>query len=184
MGSYIGKYRRLREQVASTVVEIFIDAYPELNGHLKITDINDRALQYLNHTWKPHPDLCRRVGTPDEWLNVVRSYRTSYSSRIEAAIWYDDELCALLLGKPSKKKLILKINFLEGNYEGELKGLRLRIAALYAESFAFSLGIEWVGVQSPYPGAVELYKEEGYTEKDPYDHSNDALCKRLDFDEQ
>lgn len=175
------KYKDLRGAVALKVVQDFVEIYPEHEGFIKLTDIDGKALNYLDRDWVQHPDPTRSVGTPDEWRTTLDKYRQNYSSRIELAIWHGEKLCALVLGKPSRGKLILKINFLEGNHdESPIDGLRLRLATIYAEYFAAALEIQWVGIQSPYEGAIHLYHDEGYTEPDPFDYANDALCKSLE----
>lgn len=166
--------------VSQRVMADFMSADPALKGHLKLADIDFAALQYLNQQWTPNPHPDRIVGLADDWRYMVQQYRRSYSSRIELAIWYDNHLCGLMLGKTSRSKLVLKINYLEGNHGVTfLKGLRLKIATRYAEIYAAALGIKWVGIQSPYVGAIRLYNNEGFVETDPFDRNNDALFKYI-----
>lgn len=174
------KYRQLRAATAKIVIQEMARIYPQLNGHLRITDIDSTALDFLKNDWQNHPQFSRNVGTYDDWKHILRQYRTSCSSRIEAAIWHDNHLCALLLGKCSRKKYIARITYLQGNYDDSfLAGKRIHIATRYLELFAVANKIEWVGIQDPYEGAEPLYRFRGFTQSDPFDHNNDSLCKQL-----
>ncbi|MCG6360452.1 hypothetical protein K6U58_17970 [Vibrio fluvialis] len=174
------KYKAIRDAAGQIVTSEFCKIEPSLTGHLRITDIDGVALRYLRNAWKPHPEKSKNVGGPDEWKYFVQQYRVSYSSRVEAAIWYDNHLCALLLGKCSRNKYIARISYLQGNFDDTyLKGLRTHIATRFLEVFAAANKIQWVGIQAPYHGAVPLYTLRGYVLQDPFDHRNDALCKKL-----
>lgn len=174
------KYTQLRLLICAQVVDYFIGEYPDLDGHLRLTEMDGSALRAMRTTWEPHPIYSRNVGSHEDWRRQLTQYRISYNSRMELAIWYDDQLCALMLGKVSQGKLTLKITYLQGAYNiEELIGLRMEIATTYAEAYASALNIEWVGVQDPYEGAEHLYRENGFVESDPFDYNNDALFKNI-----
>lgn len=174
------KYTQLRLSICEQVTEFFENEHPELKGHLHLTEIDAAALQAMRNTWEPHPIYSRNVGTVEDWKYTLQQYRISYNSRMELAIWYDNQLCTLMLGKVSNGKLTLKITYLQGAYNIEqLVGLRLAVATTYAETYASALDIDWVGVQDPYEGAEHLYRDNGFTISDPFDRNNDALFKNI-----
>ncbi|MGF1850892.1 hypothetical protein L4C44_03255 [Vibrio satsumensis] len=174
------KYTELRLSICSQVEDYFSEEYPELVDHLRLTEIDGTALRAMRDTWVPHPIHSRNVGTLEDWRYQLQQYRISYNSRMELAIWYDDHLCALMLGKVSRRKLTLKITYLQGAYNiDQLIGLRMAIATTYAEAYASALDIAWVGVQDPYEGAEQLYRDNGFVESDPFDLNNDALFKNI-----
>lgn len=173
------RFKKLRTKIAEQVTDRFVQSNPIFKAHLKLTDITDHALNKLRQ-WEQNPDPSRRLGDADMWKHYRTKFRISYSRRMELAIWLDDDLCAVMLGKPSKGRLTLKVDYLEGNYHSTaLTGMRMHIALLYAEAYATALNIKWVGIQSPYSSAIPLYEEEGYIKKDPFNKKNDAIFKQL-----
>lgn len=173
-------YNNLRQEISKQVVTAITQKHSQLNGHLKITPLDIDARLALISQWPKNPDVERSVGTPEEWIEKIKEYIKKYSARMELAMWHDQNLCAVMLGKVSRKRLTLKINYLEGASNITfLNGFRLEIAILYAEAFASALNIKWVGIQNPYDGVIPAYKINGYTQPDPFDKKNNALYKEI-----
>ncbi|MEI8602313.1 hypothetical protein P4S55_16435 [Shewanella sp. PP-Sp27a-2] len=134
----------------------------------------------MNNEWMSHPDPSRNAGNVKQWNKKVEIYRKRFNKRLELAIWYEDQLCCLMLGRVSRRNAITGLYFIDGNYGTKLlKGRRLEIATTYLDTFSVALSVEWTAIREPYCAVEPLYKQLGYTEKDPYDKNLDALCKRV-----
>lgn len=182
--SISGDYERLREGICKKIEDRFIEYYPEFEGKLKLTSITDQAMRYLRNEWVFHNNPSKMAGTAECWSELRNSYRKRFNKRLELAIWYEDKLCCLMLGRVSRRGMIAGLNFIDANHGiTMLKGIRADISLSYLESFAEALKVEWGAIRNPYGALEAFYKKFGYTEKDPFDKNLDALCKRLDFPE-
>mgnify|MGYP003605471363 CR=1 FL=1 len=176
------KYDRVRSFAFEQIESVFVEKYPELDGKLRLTDISNGAMKFFRNEWKCHPDPSRMSGTYERWSELRTTYRSRFNKRLELAIWHEEQLCCVMLGRVSRRNSITGLYFVDGNNgTALLKGRRLEIATAYLDAFSILLGIEWIAIRNPYSAVEPLYKALGYTEKDPHDRNLDALCKRYDL---
>lgn len=105
MSNIAQRYRQLRLAILQQTKEDYISLKPDFVGHVNLTEITEGAL-LSQEIWRQ--PLERKVGW--NWRVIRDQYRRNYLARIEVAIWYDDQLCGLMLGKASEGKLVVKIN--------------------------------------------------------------------------
>lgn len=171
------RYKELSTDALTTTQQELTQFMPELEGHISLTDITENALLHQER-WEIAEN--RQIGW--DWRVVRNNFRINHAARIELAIWYDNELCGLMLGKASDGKLVFKINYLQGGEEGHpLENSILPIASRCAELFAASIHADWIAIQDPIDreGLINYYREQGFTEDDPFDPRNNALFKRV-----
>ncbi|MGR5287069.1 hypothetical protein ACP3V5_17265 [Vibrio maritimus] len=175
------KYRRIRLAVLAQTQRNFIDEEPDFTEHIDLTEINEDALNSQNRWILP---VDRQIGW--DWRQVRDQYRRDHMARIELAVWHDQELCGLMIGKASDGKLVVKINFIQGGQaENPLKGYIVPIASHCAELFAVAIEANWIGIQDPIDdiSLLNYYRDLGFDEPDPFDPRNNALFKRIVVDE-
>ncbi len=174
------KYFSLRREARLQTYQDTIQNIPELTGRLRLTDINPDAIA-AQLTWPQPEDDNRQIGW--NWNQTLRDYRRNHRSRIELAIWYDETLCGLMLGKASRGKLVVKINYLQGLPNNHpLKKVILPVATRYAELFAVAIEAMWIGIQDPIDqeDLLAYYRELGFDQADPFDPRNRAIFRRVD----
>lgn len=177
----VEKYQRIRQAVLAQTQEEFEQIEPRFVDHIELTEINEGALQ-AQEPWDV--PIERQIGW--DWRIVRDQYRRDHMARIELAIWHDDELCGLMLGKASDGKLVVKINYVQGGEaDNPLKGYIVPIASRCAELFAVAIEADWIGIQDPIDDdeLLEYYRELGFDEDDPFDPRNNALFKRVVSDD-
>lgn len=125
----------------------------DLFAGLRITAINDAALSELVRQWrKPH----------FAWTRICGQSRP-YVKRFEAALWIDDALEGLCMGRPSHGPDNLTLHFLEQRPSpSRLKGFVADIAFDAAEAYASLLGKRRLKLKDPAAGAVPLYEALGF----------------------
>ena len=138
------------------------------DSKLRITPIDGAALSAWKDTWKPH--LNERTVCND-W-DVERPKYDKNFKRFDAAIWYGDELCGLVIGEPSKGGDSLKIRYVEGKpaqKDGSrhpLKGYICKIAIEAVTFYAAAIKATNVIVISTAGDVVACYEREGLKAKD------------------
>lgn len=176
------KYHQLRRHtIAHTHAELqnIIDANDA--RRIKLTEITTEALK-AEQAWKANTHLAKSRAIGWDWYEALKVYRRNHAARMELAIWLDENLCGLMLGKPSTSKMVMKLNYIQGApYEHSLKGYVVPIAILYAELYASALAVRWLGIQDPLeePALIDYYHRLGFTRPDPFDPRNNALFKAL-----
>lgn len=140
----------------------------------------DKSALDKQEQWPLELDYDKQIGWC--WEKEVMRYRQNYMARIELAIWFGPELCGLMLGKASKGRLVVKVNFLQGSTDDNhpLKGRVATISIRCAELFADAIEAEWVGIENPAEGLIEHYEKLGFDKKDPYDPRSPALYRKLE----
>jgi hypothetical protein len=100
-------------------------------------------------TWPP-----RSVDWP--WPKMAADWRRGRPARFDLAIWSDDTLCGLALGRPAPSAAHMSLHYLEGNPDPghplHFKVLNVVITAL--EAYATVLGKTELRLVDPLPEAV------------------------------
>lgn len=148
---------------------------------ISLSEINPEALDQ-QASWGLHEQGSRHIGW--SWSEAVRKYRVGYVERLDLAVWHQDTLCGLMLGKVSQGRLVVKINYIQGcpGKQNPLKGMVLPIAVRYLEIYGNMIErCQWIGVQEPLdePSLIRRYREAGFVHDDPFDPRNNALYRRL-----
>lgn len=175
------KYQQIRLAALAQTQSDFEQFEPDFIGHIDLTEINEDALRSQDEWEMP---VSRQIGW--DWRQVRNQYRRDHMARLERAVWHDEELCGLMIGKASDGKLVVKINYIQGGQaENPLKGFIVPIASHCAELFAVAIEDDWIGIQDPIDDEdlLNYYRELGFDERDPFDPRNNALFKRVVTDE-
>ncbi|KHD06785.1 hypothetical protein PN36_25575 [Candidatus Thiomargarita nelsonii] len=99
-----------------------------------------------------------------DWIGIVRKYRKN-TKRFEVAIWYQNELMGLALGKPSRAKTLVRINFIEGRTDRPTI-LRKRIVPITIKvgmNYSVLLQAKKLFIMEPFPELINYYKgQDGF----------------------
>lgn len=130
---------------------------------ITLRNIDDFALSE-SEKWESLRD--RQVDWP--WMTGYRHYSFSYPKRFELAIWYDNMLCSLSLGRPSYMGTRLRLEFIESRpAEHPLVGRVTPIVLSVAEVYAGLIGASQLRIIDPIDKKlIEYYSSFGYTYKD------------------
>jgi hypothetical protein len=99
----------------------------------------------------------RRVAWP--WPEMVADWRRGHPDRFEVAVWSNDVLCALALGRPAPKAAHMSLHYLEGSPDPG-NPLRRKVAATVItalRAYAIVLGKEELRLVEPLAQLVPFY---------------------------
>lgn len=111
-----------------------------------------------------------------EWVQGYNAFRFRYPKRFEMALWYNDILVSLSLGRPTYQGTKLRLDFIEGNPDkpGGVKVFEPTFLAMVG--YAQALGASELRVMNPINDDVRRYYERfGFT----YIIKDDYLYIRL-----
>lgn len=127
---------------------------------VSLDDITDAAVAQAKGWRKTFPEI--RQSNWD-WGKLVKSFRRR-SRHIELAIWVNQILCALLVGRISDNRIVATVYFLERRpLDNPLAGSIAMIASRYVETLAVLLDCKQTALDSPLPALIDFYKKLGYT---------------------
>lgn len=122
-------------------------------------DIDNKAL-VQSRLWASIPE--RKVDF--NWEADYSIYRKRYPKRFELAIWYQNRLESLALGRPSYKGTRVRLELVERvAVNSMLKGRAFAITELSLIAYAELLGAEEVRIMQPINKSVrDYYIQNGY----------------------
>jgi hypothetical protein len=129
------------------------------NRSVLLDDINAAAITQAKDWRQTFPGV--RQGGWD-WAKLLNSFRRR-PRHVELAVWVDQILCALLLGRVSDNRVVATIYFLERRpLDNPLAGSIALIATRYIETLALLLGCKQAALDSPLPDLIDFYAKLGY----------------------
>ncbi|SHG28832.1 hypothetical protein SAMN04487965_3697 [Microbulbifer donghaiensis] len=151
------RYSAYRSEVFKHVKETLTYSDSHL---ITLADINQRALAQAR-LWATIPG--REVDF--NWERDCQLYRKRYPKRFELAIWYQNRLESLALGRPSYNGSRVRLELVE-RIAGHsyLKGRVFLITELSLIAYASLLGAEEIRIMEPINESVKnYYVSRGYT---------------------
>ncbi|WP_445355699.1 hypothetical protein ACJJI5_05025 [Microbulbifer sp. EKSA008] len=151
------RYESYRQMVREHVKEAI--PYGDAS-QIHLSGLDSRAINQAK-LWDTIPE--RR--TNFDWETDTRIYRKMYPKRFELAIWYQNRLESLSLGRPSFKGTRLRLELIErvAGYS-MLKGRSFAITELALIAYANLLGADEIRIMQPINAAVrDFYVQKGYS---------------------
>ena len=111
-----------------------------------------------------------------EWVDGYSAFKYRYPKRFELALWHNNSLVSLSLGRPSYHGTKLRLDFIEGNPDksGNIKVFEPTFLAMVG--YAQALGATELRIMNPINGDVRRYYERfGFA----YINKGDYLYVRL-----
>lgn len=158
------KYKALRS-LAMSAVE---DEINQLLTHVtvRLTHITSEALDLAVAWRKAYYDKRENHEPGWNWTAELNRFR-SRPRRIELAIWGNDVLCGLALGRISDKKIVVTIHLIESNpTNNPLKAKIVPIAAQFIEVLGNTLGVREISIERPVNSLIDFYVNQGFKEKE------------------
>jgi len=94
-----------------------------------------------------------------DWFNSYGAFKYRYPKRFELALWQEQELASLSLGRPTYNGRSLRLDFIESNPENTgIKVFPLVIAAM--TTYAEALGANELRVMNPINDDVKQYYQK------------------------
>lgn len=153
------KYAKLRLKAREIVMATLVDFTDE---KVYLDDITDDAIQAAKSMREGYvgQDIAHKPAW--DWEKIWHQ-GCKRSRRVELAIWVEQKLCGLALGRVSKNCVVATIHYLESNPQSNpLKGNIAPIAIRYVEALGIMHGCTQSSIEQPAPGLVEFYKGLGY----------------------
>lgn len=108
-----------------------------------------------------------------DWVEGYNAFKFRYPKRFEMALWHNDVLASLSLGRPTYQGTKLRLDFIEGNPE-KPGGVRVFEPTFLAMvGYAQALGASELRIMNPINGDVRRYYERfgfAYVTKGDYLH--------------
>ncbi|MCW8125055.1 hypothetical protein [Microbulbifer halophilus] len=144
------RYSAYRTEVFKQVKEFL--TYPD-SHHIRLSDIDHKALTQAR-LWHDIPE--RSVNF--DWEHDCRLYRKLYPKRFELAIWHQNRLESLALGRPSYSGTRVRLELVERlARNSQLKGRAFVITELSLMAYAALLGAEEIRIMEPINESVKNY---------------------------
>ncbi|KHD04788.1 hypothetical protein PN36_34835 [Candidatus Thiomargarita nelsonii] len=159
------QYNELRNKVYQKVEKELTDRFQK---PVQLSHIDINALKAWQKEWCPR--LAERKRFTEEelfwnWVNTIREM-SNVPSRFELAIWSDNILCGLAIGKPSKGPAHNAIYRLQGSpIKHPLEGKIITIAIKTGTEYARALGKKHLVLVEPLEHLVKIYQRHGFTFK-------------------
>jgi len=150
------RYRAYRQEVRKYVKNAL--PYGDANAII-LSDIEQRAL-VESRLWNSLPE--RKVGF--DWEVNCSIYQKRYPKRFELAIWYQNKLESLALGRPSYNGSRVRLELIERvAVNSILKGKVFAITELALIAYAELIGADEVRIMQPINDSVKnYYISKGY----------------------
>jgi len=135
------------------------------HAEIFLTDIGEEALAAAD-TWRELYSAHKADHVPGwDWRKEVRRIRNR-PRRVEVALWHEQTVCGLALGRISDRCVIATIHLVEANPAGNpLAGMVVPFITRYLETLAASLGCKEVSIEQPAEALVEYYESIGFGKK-------------------
>lgn len=135
----------------------------ELRQNVRLTDINAEALQQVGG-WRELYREERMKGTPGwNWEREVAKFRRRYR-RLELAIWSNETLCGLLIGRVSDRRVVASIHLIQRKPgENPLQGHIAEIGTRWLTMFAMICSCQEISIERPVPELIDFYRDLGFT---------------------
>ena len=147
------RYTNIRE----IAYELTMDELPYQDKKaILLTEINSRALCGIAKSSDRSVDW--------DWKFGVQSYRKRYPNRLELAIWYNNSICGLSLGRPSYNGTRVRLDFIERipGLNNPLKGRVTPIAVTTYEVYARLIDATQVRIIRPAEELITYYTSLSY----------------------
>ncbi|WP_444937710.1 hypothetical protein [Microbulbifer sp. JMSA002] len=151
------RYESYRQAVRDHVKEAL--PYGDAS-QIHLSGLDSRAISQAK-LWDRIPE--RRADF--DWEANTRAYRKIYPKRFELAIWYQNRLESLSLGRPSFKGTRVRLELIErvSGYS-MLKGRSFAITELGLIAYANLLGADEIRIMQPINSDVrDFYVQKGYS---------------------
>lgn len=136
------------------------DAHARLGfgPEVRLGIIGPAALEAFEGTWRGSG---RQVAWP--WSQWVPDFRRRNPAAFHLALWHNDVLCGLSLGRAAKAKFV-GVNLIEGNPDPKhaLKGKVLPTVLTVAEFYRIQLGAPEMHLFDCNPQLIPLYETFGF----------------------
>jgi hypothetical protein len=106
-------------------------------------------------------DLAQRLPKWD-WADAILKYRRK-PRRVELAIWHKQQLCGLVMGRVSARRIVASIHLIEASpNDHPLSGSITLIATRYLSTLAGVLSCKETSIDRPEPSLIEWYERLGF----------------------
>lgn len=131
---------------------------------VRLTDINAEALIQVS-IWKAQYVGLLTSRMPGwVWTKELEKIRRR-PRRVELAIWVGNQLCGLVIGRVSERRVVASIHLLESNpSHNPLQGNIAIIAVRWLTAFAFIISCKEIAIERPIPELIQFYKDLGFNE--------------------
>lgn len=154
--AYLRYMTRRRE--ARELVEPWLADLTDQIVHLD--DITSDAIAQAKEWREVYPEARQAAW---DWEKVVKTFRRR-PRHVELAIWVDQILCGLVVGRISDRCIVATIHYLEGRpVDNPLSGSVAAIATRYVDILALLVNCKQTAIDSPLPALVDFYKGLGYS---------------------
>lgn len=149
------KYRNIR----SIAYEITMEELPyQDKKSILLSEITDAAIFSFNSLTRNQE---RKVDW--DWKFGAQMYRKRYPNRFELAVWHNNTVCGLSLGRPSYHGTRVRLDFIERvSGVNALKGRVTPIAVTAYEVYARLIGASQVRIIKPAEALITYYSSLNY----------------------
>ena len=134
----------------------------DFRAALSFRNIESRVFVAWKVQWQPLHTGRLDLGEWD-WPQLAQSC-VAKPEAFHLAIWSQTILCGLAVGRPSRAKSSLTVEFIEGSPEPShpLKGSILALTIVAADAYARAIGCLMLRISEPAPGLLPIYAEFGF----------------------
>lgn len=149
------------EILRKTAIEIaYSDLSPQEKSQFKFNIINQSALN-ATIDWGKSP--ARRVNW--DWIDGYAAFKFRYPKRFETAIWFQEKLINISMGRPTYNGNSLRLDFVEASPKdlGERPSVFNEVLVAYG-IYARMINAKQIRIMNPINNDVKKYYESfGYT---------------------
>lgn len=163
LGEALAHYKELRREAHEMVEREHVLRFPE---GLRLTDITRDAIREAMG-WRYLYEEGRLIHRPSwDWEKTVRRFH-SRARVVEAALWYQNKLHGIAIGRVSRGHLVASLHYLESlPTDHDLKGAVAAIMTRFLEIMGVAIGCSYASLEYPVESLVDFYSDNlGFSKK-------------------
>lgn len=167
-------YRYARQRAFDLVRDSLVSRRV-LGPGFSVRPLDATAVDTWEMTWRGTRHWTHKGGFP--WRVLQRQYCRK-PRNFHVALWYEDELCGLAVGRVSEGHENLALHFMEGSPDPEhaLRGNVADVVFACAQLYARAVGAGWLVLKNPDRNLESFYQELGFGLA--YEERGTRYCRR------
>nr|WP_313208301.1 hypothetical protein [Stenotrophomonas geniculata] len=157
------EYRQHHKEVRQRAYEAVMNGLREDFPEIRLTEIDGYARAEANSWLVPINEPTTTQVPGWDWKALWKDF-SNKACRVDVAVWVDDSLYGLAIGRVSRRRVVATIHYLQRSPVIPQPAISLgRVATAFLVALAKELRCKEIAVDSPLEALIDYYKSFGFT---------------------